>query len=84
MKNSLVLMTLEKRATTRMGMTGRQTVSQHIILATAAIHYEGPELLNSLIGQPSVWDAAFFLERLIPGLRRQSIMTNHLLSAYYM
>ena len=26
----------------------------------------------------------FFLERLIPGLRRQSVMTNHLLNAYYM
>ena len=64
MKDSLVLMILENRATTRMGMTGRQIVSQYIILATAVTHYEGPELLNSLLtGQPSVWDAAFFFRK---------------------
>lgn len=64
MKNSFVLMTLESRATTRMGTTGRQTVSQCTILATVVTHHEGPELLNSLTGQPSVWDATFLFRKI--------------------
>lgn len=77
-------MTLKNRAMTRMGMTGRQTVSQHIILATAAIHYEGPELLNSLIGQPSVWDAAFFFRKINTWSKKTVNNDRPFTRAYYM